>query len=130
MTSATLPILVALIVQLGLGLGVYLSNRRRLANQCFLLFSLTIAGWLGSFFLAFSAHSAQVAEFAIRQASVAGALYLTVLNLLRLSVRQRDQDWGSVLRHSRIWLAFTVAIAALCQTKAFLKGAEMPQVAG
>ena len=129
MTGATVPILVALFVQLALGLAVYLSNRRRLANQCFLLLSLTLSGWLGSLFLAY-ARSAEVAEFAIRQTCVAGAVYLTVLNLLRLSVRQREQSWSSVLRHSRWWLVTTIGVAVFCQTKLFLKGAQLSPVVG
>ena len=129
MTGATFSTL-AILVQLALGLAVFQANRRRLANQCFLLLSLTIAAWLGSLFLAFSADSAQVAEFAIRQASVAGAIYVAVLNLLRLAVRQREQSWGSVLRDSRWWLATTIGVAVLCQTKLFLKGAQLSQVIG
>jgi hypothetical protein len=89
MTAATIPTLAALLLQLALGLSVFLSNRHRLANQCFLLLSLTIGGWLGSLYLAFIATTPQLAEFAIRQASAAGALYLLMLNFLRLSVRQR-----------------------------------------
>jgi PAS domain S-box-containing protein len=86
--------------------------------------------WLGSLYLAFIANTPQVAEFAIRQASAAGALYLAVLNLLRLSVRQRYQGWRGLLRHSRVWLGLTIGIIALCQTKAFLLGAQMPQSIG
>src|SRR5450432_1570406 len=129
MTGATFSTL-AILVQLALGLAVFQANRRRLANQCFLLLSLTIAAWLGCLFLAFSADSAQVAEFAIRQASVAGAIYVAVLNLLRLAVRQREQSWGSVLRDSRWWLATTIGVAVLCQTKLFFKGAQISQVIG
>src|SRR5450432_4003885 len=129
MTGATFSTL-AILVQLALGLAVFQANRRRLANQCFLLLSLTIAAWLGCLFLAFSASSPSVAEFAIRQGSVAGAIYVAVLNLLRLAVRQREQSWGSVLRDSRWWLATTIGVAVLCQTKLFLKGAQLSQVIG
>src|SRR6266446_4662523 len=98
MTAATVPTLAALVLQLALGLTVFLSNRRRLANQSFLLLSLTICAWLGSLYLAFIATSPQLAGFAIRQASVAGALYLLTLNFLRLSVRQRERGWRGIFR--------------------------------
>jgi len=130
MTNVTIPTLGALIFQFALGLVVFQANRHRMANQCFLLLSVTIDAWLGSLYLAFVASGPQVAEFAIRQASASGAVYLAVLNLLRLSVRQKQPDWRGLLRHSRVWLILTIAIVALCQTNAFLRGAEMPHQAG
>jgi nitrogen-specific signal transduction histidine kinase len=130
MTGSTVPTAGALLLQFALGLVVFLANRHRLANQCFLLLSLAIDAWLGSLYLAFIATNPQVAEFAIRQASASGAMYLAVLNLLRLSVRQKQPDWRGVLRHSRVWLVLTIAIVALCQTNAFLRGAEMPHQTG
>jgi hypothetical protein len=130
MTGATVPTLTALFVQIALGLAVFLSNRHRLANQCFLLLSIAIVAWLGSILLAFDARTPQVAEFAIRQASVAGAIYLAVLNLLRLSVRHRRSGWRGIFRHSWLWLGITVGVIVLCQTKFFLHGAQLQQVIG
>jgi PAS domain S-box-containing protein len=125
MTDVTIPTLGALFAQLAIGLAVFLANRHRLANQCFLLLSLTIAGWLASLYLAFIAKTPQAAEFAIRQASVAGALYLVALNLLRLSVRQKQQTWRDIISRSRLWLVLTFAIVVLCQTRIFLKSAVL-----
>ncbi len=130
MTGVTIPTLGALALQLTLGFAVFQANPKRLANQSFLLLSLAIGAWLSSLLLGSSTSNPKIAEFCIRQASVAGAVYLTMLNLLRLSLRQRQQSWRSVLRHSRVWLAVTVGIAILCQTSFFLKGAQMPQVMG
>jgi PAS domain S-box-containing protein len=125
MTDVTIPTLGALFAQLAIGLAVFLANRHRLANQCFLLLSLTIAGWLASLYLAFIAKTPPAAEFAIRQASVAGALYLVALNLLRLSVRQKQQTWRDIISRSRLWLVLTFAIVVLCQTRIFLKSAVL-----
>jgi len=120
MTGATIPTFGAILVQLALGLAVFQANRHRLANQCFLLLSLIVGAWLGSIYLAFVATNPQVAEFAIRQASATGVLYLATLNLLRISVRRNQEGWSGVLRHSRVWLTLTIGIVVLCQTKAFL----------
>ena len=125
MTPATISTLAAMVLQLSLGLAVFQANRHRLANQCFLLLSLTIDVWLGSLFLAFTAASPNAAEFAIRQASAAGAGYLAVLNLLRISVRQRQLGWKGIFAHSKTWLLFTLGIIVLCQTNVFLRGAVM-----
>ncbi len=128
MTGSTISTLAAMVLQLSLGVAVFLANRRRLANQCFLLLSFTIVGWLGGLLLAFTATNPSSAEFAIRQASVAGVAYLLTLNLLRLSVRQRQLGWKGIFAHSKTWLLLTLGIVVLCQTKFFLLGAEMPHL--
>jgi PAS domain S-box-containing protein len=128
MTGSTISTIAAMALQLSLGAAVFLANRRRLANQCFLLLSITIVGWLGSLLLAFTATNRSSAEFAIRQASVAGVAYLLTLNLLRLSVRQRHLGWKGIFAHSKTWLVLTLGIVVLCQTKIFLLQAEMPEL--
>lgn len=130
MIGATIPTIGAIALQLLLGLAVFQANPKRRLNQCFLLLSLVIVGWLASLHFAFTAGNPGVAEFSIRQASVAGALYLAMLNLLRLSVRQRDQTWRDILQRCRVWLALTIGIVALCQTNFFLQGAEIANPIG
>ncbi len=126
MSGPTIPTLLALILQFLLGLAVLQANSKRRANQCFLLFSLVVCGWLGSLYLAFIASSEEVAVFSIRQASVAGALCLTALNLLRLSVREGQSGWRTILSHCRSWLVLTGVVVVLCQTHWFLRSAQMP----
>jgi PAS domain S-box-containing protein len=130
MNSSTAPTLAAIIIQLGLGLLVFQANPKRASNQCFLLLSLAIGIWLASLYITFTAKSASVAEFGIRQASVAGALMLFSFNLIRLSIRERQKSWPRILRNSRTWLVITFGIIIYCQTKIFLKGAQMPHLAG
>jgi PAS domain S-box-containing protein len=130
MTGATVPTIGAIALQLILGLAVFQANPKRRLNQCFLLLSLVIVAWLASLHFAFTASNSIVAEFSIRQASAAGALYLAMLNLLRLSVRQREQSWREFLGRSRVWLAVTIGIVALCQTDFFLQGAKIPNPIG
>jgi PAS domain S-box-containing protein len=130
MTGTTVPAVGAIVLQLILGLAVVQANPKRRLNQCFLLLSLVIVTWLASFHFGFTASSSTVAEFSIRQASVAGALYLAVLNLLRLSVRHREQSWREFLGSSRVWLACTIGIVALCQTDFFLQGAKVATPVG
>jgi hypothetical protein len=130
MTAVTIPTLGALVLQWTLGLAVFQANPKRLANQCFLALSLTIGGWLSSLYFGTTTTSPEIAEFWIRQASAASALYLCTLNLLRLSVRQGLHRWRELLGHSRVWLLVTLGIVILCQTQAFLKGAQMSPVVG
>jgi PAS domain S-box-containing protein len=128
--SSTTATFAAIIIQLGLGLLVFQANPGRRSNQCFLFLSLAISAWLASLYCAFSAKTAASAEFWIRQASATGVVYLAALNLLRLSIRHSQHDWRSLFRRSRLWLALTLGIVVFCQTKIFLKAAEMPHIAG
>jgi PAS domain S-box-containing protein len=130
MTGVTIPTIGAATLQLLLGLAVFQANPKRRLNQCFLLLSVVIVAWLASLHFASTASNADVAEFSIRQASVAGALYLAILNLLRLAVRQRNQTWRDILGESRVWLAVTIGIVALCQTDFFLQEAKIPSQIG
>src|ERR1700694_5212053 len=129
MNSATAPILAALVAQLGLGLAVFIANPQRKSNQCFLLLSLVAVGWLGSLYGAWTRDPA-IAAVCIREASAAGAFILTALNLLRLSIRWRQEACGGILRSSWVWLVLTFGIVVLCQTNSFLQGARMPQHVG
>jgi two-component system nitrogen regulation sensor histidine kinase GlnL len=126
MNSATTPILVALVAQLGLGLAVFVANPHRKSNQCFLLLSLVLTGWLGSLYGAFTTTDSAVAAIWIREASVAGALIMAFLNLLRLTIRWRKESWVGILRRSWIWTVATIGTVLLCQTRFFLEGARMP----
>src|SRR5436190_14707241 len=97
MSSVTVPTIGAIALQLMLGFAVFQANTKRRLNQCFLVLSAAIIGWLCFLLFAATATTTARAEFSIRQASVGGALSLTMLNLLRLSVSNREQTWGRIL---------------------------------
>src|ERR1700694_4336532 len=130
MNSSSLPFALAIATQSALGLAVFQSNPRRVSNQCFLLLTVVIAGWLTSFHYGFSTNSTGVAEFCIRAASAAGVLFLTSLNILRLSIRQKQRGWSVMLRRSRIWLLIAIAMIGFCQTTWFLQGVQLSDVDG
>ncbi|HXY59980.1 MAG TPA: ATP-binding protein [Chthoniobacterales bacterium] len=130
MNSSTLPILVALFIQLALGLIVFQANRHLKSNQSFLLLSLVAAGWLCCLYYASTATSAEGAAFWIREASAFGALTLTSFNLLRLSIREKQRHWSEILRQSRVWLIATFGIVIFCQTPSFLQGARLSHSIG
>ena len=130
MNSATAPIFVALVIQLGLGLAVFQANPKRASNQCFLFLSFAIGIWLGNLYSAFSTDNPAIAEFSIRQASAAAAVILAAFNLLRLSIREREKGWPGMFYRSRAWLAGTIGIVLFCQTKLFLEGVRMSHAIG
>ncbi len=122
--------LVALVLQLVLGLAVIQANPRRKPNQCFLLLSVAIAMWLGCLYLGLSTRSNTTLEFSIREASAAGALILTTSNLLRLSILSQQGRWRDILQRSLPWLTAVLAIIVLCQTRFFLIRATFSQTPG
>jgi PAS domain S-box-containing protein len=130
MSSATVPTIGAIALQLILGLAVFQANPKRRLNQCFLLLSLAIIAWLCSLHFSFTTTNPLVAEFSIRQASIAGALALVMFNLLRLCLLQREQSWRDILGRSRVWLIGALGVVALCQTDFFLQEARIPNPVG
>ena len=130
MSSETIPILAAAVVQSALGLTVFFANPRRKPNQCLLLLSFLALGWLATLYYGFAATELKTAAACMREAFAAGALVLASFNLLRLSIRYHTQDWSGILRRSRIWLIATAGIIGLCQTKFFLEGARWPSGIG
>jgi PAS domain S-box-containing protein len=130
MSGATLPIYVAIAIQLTLGLIVFQANWHRKANQCFLLLSLITAGWLGSLSLVVATRHAAIAAISIRQASVFGLLILLSLNLLHLALTEKQPSWGEILRRNRFWLLTTAGAIVFCQTKYFLQGVRFSHTTG
>ena len=130
MHSAAVPTLVALAIQSVLGLVVFQANPWRKPNQCFFLLSTVIGVWLACLYFSFSATTSAEVAFYIREASAAGALILTVFNLLRVSIRQQNRRWQEILADAWIWLIAAVAAVIFCQTKFFLEGARFSRPPG
>src|SRR5689334_14675104 len=114
MNRATLPIVIAISIQFFLGLIVFQSNWHRKANQAFLFLSLITAGWLGCLYVAVATLNTRIAEIAIREASVFGALTLVALNFLRTALTKRNPTWGDILRFSLPWLAMVAIVTVFC----------------
>ncbi|MBA3573199.1 MAG: hypothetical protein H0W34_14785, partial [Pyrinomonadaceae bacterium] len=74
MNLESLPLWLALSMQLGLGIAVFRGNPKGYANQSFLLVSLILSAWLVSLLLAFSATETGRAALWIRNASASGPL--------------------------------------------------------
>ena len=130
MNGSTISILLALAVQLALGLAVLRANWTRKSNQSFFILSLAAGVWLASLYFAFTASDTRSADLSIRAAFVAAALIFTSLNLLRLSIRYRDDSWSSLLSKSRYWILIAIAASLFCQTSFFLHSAELIQPLG
>lgn len=130
MNSASIPVYVAIAIQLVLGLMVVQGNWHRKANQGFLLLSLITGGMLWSLSVALSTRKPGIAELGIREASVFALTVIWALNLLRQAISERYATWREILKQNHIWLVSVAAMAVFCQTKYFLKGVEFSNKSG
>jgi PAS domain S-box-containing protein len=125
MNSQSLPLWLALFVQLGLGIAVFRANSKNYSNQSFLFVSLILCTWLISLHFGFLATSPREAEFWIRNASAAGPLIVYGFNLLRLAILCRESGWREIRRRSAALLVPSLFFVALCYTPLFLKEAQL-----
>ncbi|HEX8078391.1 MAG TPA: hypothetical protein VF511_11295, partial [Chthoniobacterales bacterium] len=125
MNPQSLPLWLALFIQIGLGVAVFRANSRNYANQSFLCVSVIISGWLLSLHFAYNATSARDAELWIRNASASGPLIINGFNLLRLAIVCRHSGWREIGRRGA-WLAVpSLLVIALCYSPWFLRSADL-----
>lgn len=125
MNSQSLPLWLALFMQLGLGLAVFRANPRNYANQSFLLVSAIICGWLLSLHFAYNALRAEEAELWIRNASASGLLIVNGFDLFRLAIVHRERGWREIGKRSVLLLAPCLLVIGLCYTPLFMRSAEL-----
>ena len=125
MNSQSLPLWLALFLQLGLGLAVFRANPKNYSNQSFLLVSAIICGWVLSLHFAYNAVRAEEAELWIRNASSIGLLIVYGFNLLRLAIVHRERGWREIGKRSLTLLAPSLVVSGLCYTPLFLGSAEL-----
>jgi PAS domain S-box-containing protein len=125
MNEFSLLIVFAFIVNLFFGVLVYFVQRRRLVNQCFLLFSISMGAWLACLGMGSRPSSVEAAMFWIRQASAIAASVPVAANLLRLAIIHPEAPWSRIMTKSRWWIIGFLFNLGLCQTPFFLKTAVL-----
>ena len=119
-----LPVVIT--INLLLGVVVYLTHMRRLANRVFAVLSLVFALWLACQYFGATAASEVRLVFWIRLACATSVPIPWLLHLLCGSVAQPAEPITRLVRRSWLWLAAVVAAAILSQTRFFLVGAHLP----
>ena len=97
---------VTLLVNTAIGVVLFLTNPRRVQNQCFLLFTLDLSAWGLLVMGIMRSHDPDTAAVLIRLASVASALCPVFFHWLFLSVKQPESRLAGVIRASRATQAF------------------------
>ncbi|PYK78835.1 MAG: hypothetical protein DME38_09130 [Verrucomicrobia bacterium] len=124
MGDHAIPILGALIIQVAVGLAVFVTNSRRKPNQAFLLLSIAIVGWLACLYIGSTRTALAVVAWCMRGSFISAILILLSLNFLRLSIREPNASWRLLLYHSRYWLISMAGIIILCCGNFLLVGAR------
>jgi len=125
MNPQSLPLWLALFMQLGLGAAVFRANSKNYANQTFLFVSIILSAWLLSLHFAFKAAHQSEAEFWIRNASACGLLLVIGFNMMRLAIVCRERGWREIGRRSAPLVIPSVIVIGLCYTPLFLRAAEL-----
>ncbi|HEY8240804.1 MAG TPA: ATP-binding protein [Kiritimatiellia bacterium] len=117
----------ALMIDVVVGVLVFVTQTRRIPNQLFFALSLVLAAWLTCMGCGATATDEVMLEFWIRQASASGALIPVAMNLLRLSIMYRQEGLLRILARARWWFAAYLPVAVLCQSRYFLLSARLPE---
>jgi len=126
MTLSFLLLLVTATISVLLGGLVYFTHPRRAVNQHYLLFALTVTGWLACVGGVLGAETEAAAARSLRWAfAISGGIPVTV-NLLRLSIILRNASWPQTLRHSRWALALYALQWPLWFEGPLIRGVRMP----
>ena len=121
---------VTLLINTAVGVVLFLTNPRRVQNQCFLLFTLSLTIWGLLVMGIMRSHEPALAELLIRWASAMSTLLPVFFHWLFLSVKQPEKRLAGVIRASRITLIFCVVIIVMTSTRFFLRDVQIPEQAG
>ncbi len=121
---------VTLLVNTAIGVVLFLTNPRRVQNQCFLLFTLSLTVWGLLVMGIMRSQHPETAELLIRWASAVSTLLPVFFHWLFLSVRQPEKQLAGVIRASAVTLSCCVVIILLTGTRFFLRDVQIPTQAG
>jgi nitrogen-specific signal transduction histidine kinase len=121
---------VTLLINTIIGLVLFLTNPRRVQNQCFLLFTVSLSLWGLLVMGIMRSHDPDTADMMIRLASAASTLCPVFFHWLFLAVKQPEKRLIGVLRSSRVTLVFCAVVIILTRTKFFLTGVDISAQSG
>lgn len=117
----------ALLLDLILGVAVYLPNRRRPVNLIFALLSLAVAAWSAANIGILQATEAVWAGRFVQASAAAAAFTPTFCQMLRMAVADRQLSAADLVRRSGPMLILTVLLAAACCSPFFVQDVRMPR---
>lgn len=126
MSSAQVILLLILLMNVSVGSIVYITNPKRLQNQLFLLFSLSLTAWVLFVLGIIQSQSFYTAELGVRGASIAGAFIPVTFYLFCQAIADPTLPFLQLCYRSRIILILSVIISFMCGTSFFLQELILP----
>lgn len=114
------------LVNVLLGVLVFFTNSRRLANQFFFALAAHMSLWTLCVLRAVQAWTEDEATFWIRNAFFVTALFPGSFAALHVGIRLPGENPRSVLWRTRAFWLWGLAMGLLCYSRFFLRGVEMP----
>ncbi|MEM9446049.1 MAG: ATP-binding protein [Verrucomicrobiota bacterium] len=127
MSTLTLILIGAIILNLSISLIVYLNNPKRGTNQQFLTLGFAITGWLTTYAFIFSQTSPGGAAFWIQTSGAIGSFVVVAFNLLRLAILFPNLSIFKLYQKSFFWLVLYLLTAIYCYTPLYIQGAIIPK---
>ena len=121
MNVASLFVALSLIVTLGLGIAVFITNKTRRPNQAFLAPSSCMALWLLSNLYIMHTSTPQKAHLAISLASALSTCIPTAFQVLRLAIKYPEHLWSSILKRCWPQIILNILVVAACFHPSFIR---------
>ena len=122
MNPLAISVAAAILVDLGYGLLVYMTNPKRLLNQQFALLSIIIGCWLTFIWFALHAGSTLELEARIRFVHITGIMPVTGFNLLQTGIQYPKDSWLRNCLRSKWFILGNALVAVFCMTPFFMTG--------
>lgn len=112
------------------GVFVFFTNRRRRANQTFLILSALLVSWQSCMVAAFLSHNVEMATMYIRGCMMLGVMIPICCDWVRASIVRQSEPLGRILLGSPLWLAISILVGLLALTPLVVLKATYPGSAG
>ncbi len=104
------------IINIALGIGVFVTNHRRTVNQLYLALSFIITLWLVSNWLILHAKNTDDAKRYVQFATAIAIFIPTSCHLLRIAILHQGDSWIQCVYRARKLLLICIAVSLLCFT--------------
>src|SRR6056297_1243700 len=100
MTVSELALIIALVLNIALGIGVFFNHPRRATNQFFFALATVTALWLLATWTILHAGKPEVAILSIKLASALAASIPLFCHLIRMTITNNDETGWSIIRQA------------------------------
>ncbi len=126
MNTFQISIAVSLIITFILGIIVFVTNTKRVANKGFAVQTLCIILWLGSMLLGAISTKAENVEFWVRMTLCMALLVPLGADILRISIVEDKHPFKNNRKRIILWIISILPVFMIAWTHYFIKGVHLP----